>query len=234
MSTELTWKTIALRLALTVAAGVLVGVNRSERGHVAGLRTTLLVAVAASVAMLQVNLLLPLSGKAAGSFVTMDLMRLPLGVLSGMGFIGAGSILRRGSAIVGVTTAATMWVMTVIGLCFGGGQLALGATATAIAIITLWGMKYVDLAIPRDHQATLVVVAAGYEGLSERIQAALAPAKLDATYAGGTYDVAGRSEVHYVVRWRGAPMERQPSAVLTGLSEIPGIASVRWNVECRE
>lgn len=80
--------------------------------------------------MLQVNLLLPLAGKAPASFVTMDLMRLPLGVLSGMGFIGAGSILRRGSAIVGVTTAATMWVMTVIGLCCGGGQLALGAVGS--------------------------------------------------------------------------------------------------------
>lgn len=184
--------------------------------------------------MLQVNLRLPLAGKVPASFVTMDLMRLPLGVLSGMGFIGAGSILRRGSAIVGVTTAATTWVMTVIGLCFGGGQLALGAVAAAIAIVTLWGMKYVDLAIPRDHRARLVVVATGYEGLSERIRAALTPAALEATYSGGTYDLAGRSELRYVVRWRGAPMESQPSEILAGLSEIPGIASVQWNVEGSE
>ncbi|HEX3443240.1 MAG TPA: MgtC/SapB family protein [Chthoniobacterales bacterium] len=57
------WPEIALRLALTVLAGSLMGVNRSEHGHTAGLRTTLLVCLAASVSMLQVNLLLPMAGK---------------------------------------------------------------------------------------------------------------------------------------------------------------------------
>jgi putative Mg2+ transporter-C (MgtC) family protein len=55
-----------------------------------------------------------------------DLMRLPLGILIGVGFIGGGAILRRDDIVVGVTTAATLWLVTVIGLCLGGGQLALG------------------------------------------------------------------------------------------------------------
>ena len=50
-------------------------------------------------------------------------MRLPLGILSGVGFIGAGAILRRGDTVRGVTTAATIWLVTVVGRCFGGGQL---------------------------------------------------------------------------------------------------------------
>ena len=70
------WGEIALPLALTVVAGILIGINRSEHGHAAGLRTTLL---AASLSMLQVNLLLPMTGKTSSSFTVLDLMRLPLG-----------------------------------------------------------------------------------------------------------------------------------------------------------
>src|SRR5215510_8995726 len=86
-------------------------------------------------------------------------MRLPLGILTGVGFIGAGAILRRGDWIIGVTTAATLWIMTVIGLCFGGGQLALGCVATILAVITLWALRPIDVRIPREHRATIVISA---------------------------------------------------------------------------
>src|SRR5215470_7526905 len=95
-----------------------------------GLRTTLLVCLAASVAMIEANLLLPLTGKPSDSFVQLDVMRLPLGILSGMGFLRAGAIIRRPDLVMGVTTAATLWMVTVVGLCFGGGQFVLGACAT--------------------------------------------------------------------------------------------------------
>src|SRR5947209_3962697 len=114
------WYEIAVRLAVTVVAGVLLGLDRSERARAAGLRTTLLVCLAASIAMILTNLLLSTQGKTAESFATMDPMRLPLGLLCGMGFIGAGAIVRRrGEPIQGVTTAATLWLTTVLGLCFG-------------------------------------------------------------------------------------------------------------------
>ena len=93
MTANIQWQEIALRLALSFVAGAVIGINRSEHGRPAGLRTTLLVCLAASIAMIQTNLLLATSGKPSTSFVTLDLMRLPLGILSGMGFIGAGTIL---------------------------------------------------------------------------------------------------------------------------------------------
>jgi putative Mg2+ transporter-C (MgtC) family protein len=114
MPITIEWPDIALRLALTVVAGTLIGLNRSEHGHSAGLRTTLLVCLAASVSMIQVNVLLPIAGKSPGSFAVLDLMRLPLGILSGMGFIGAGAIVRQGSLVRGLTTAATLWFVTVL------------------------------------------------------------------------------------------------------------------------
>ena len=72
MPLPLTWPEIALRLALTLAAGGLIGFNRE--GHPAGLRTTALVALAAAVSMIQMDLLLPTLGKAPQSFSVMDVM----------------------------------------------------------------------------------------------------------------------------------------------------------------
>src|SRR5262249_12252360 len=126
MSTHLEWYDIALRLALTVLAGLVLGFDRSERGRAAGVRATLLGGVGAAVAMIEANLLLPTTGKAADSFVNFDVMRLPLGVLTGIGFIGGGAILKKGELIVGLTTAATLWLATIIGLCLGAGQIGLG------------------------------------------------------------------------------------------------------------
>ena len=97
---------VALRLLLTMVAGAIIGFNREAKGHAAGLRTTMLVGLAASVAMIQANLLLPVAGKTSASFAEMDIMRLPLGILTGVGFIGAGAILKRDDLVTGMTTAA--------------------------------------------------------------------------------------------------------------------------------
>ncbi|WP_213775029.1 MgtC/SapB family protein [Bradyrhizobium sp. dw_78] len=157
MPLEPSWPDIAIRLALTMLAGAVIGFNRGARGHAAGFRTTILVGLAAALAMIQANILLPLSGKTPESFAVMDLMRLPLGILTGVGFIGGGTILKKGDLAVGVTTAATLWLMTVIGLCLGGGQLILGIAATLLGVLTLGPLKWVDRIIPREHRARLVV-----------------------------------------------------------------------------
>src|SRR5580704_2974978 len=159
MPLTLTWHEIALRLALSVLAGGLVGLDRGEHGRPAGLRTTLLVCLAAAVAMIQTNLLLVTIGKTADSFVTLDLMRLPLGILTGMGFIGGGAILRRDSMVLGVTTAATLWFVTVMGLCFGGGQIGLGLAALALALLILWALKPIEDSWKKEREASLIVDA---------------------------------------------------------------------------
>ncbi len=157
MPLELTWPDLLLRLAYTLIAGTIIGYNRGEHGKAAGLRTTLLVCMAASVAMLQMNYLLTLSGRTSNSFVMNDLMRLPLGILTGVGFIGGGAILRRDNIIIGVTTAATLWYVTVIGLCFGGGQVLLGWAATALGCLVLWVLNWFEAAMAREQHARLTI-----------------------------------------------------------------------------
>jgi len=212
MPLEPTWQDIALRLLLTLLAGGIVGLNRETQGHAAGFRTTTLIALAASLSMILANLLLAVAGKTQDSFVNLDLMRLPLGILTGVGFIGGGAILKRDNLIVGVTTAATLWAMTVIGLCFGSGQLALGAAATAIAVVVLWAFKWLEMRLPRDHRATLVIAAE---------QAAFsAPPDLNALIAAAGYrarlfEQSHASQTHgrqltFEIHWRGAGQASAP------------------------
>jgi putative Mg2+ transporter-C (MgtC) family protein len=159
---------------LTLLAGAVIGLNRCERGRAVGLRTTLLVCLAASIATIQVNILLPTAGKPATSFITMDLMRLPLGILSGMGFIGVGAIVRRGNLVEGVTTAATLWYVTATGLCSGGGQLALGLAGLALGVIVLWCLKWVEQRIGIPWRASLTVTFETVSPVEAQVAAALA------------------------------------------------------------
>jgi putative Mg2+ transporter-C (MgtC) family protein len=157
MTLYLSWEQIAIRIALACIASLAIGYNRDEHGRPAGMRTVMLVTLTATLAMLQVNLLLPLTGKSSTSFNVLDLMRLPLGILSGIGFIGAGAIIKRESGTMGMTTAATLWFATMLGLLFGGGQLRLGSASAVLALLILSGLKHVEEFLPRMNRATLTL-----------------------------------------------------------------------------
>jgi putative Mg2+ transporter-C (MgtC) family protein len=100
-------------------------------------------------------------------------MRLPLGILSGMGFIGAGATLRKGDAVRGVTTAATLWIVTMLGLCFGGGQMALGYSGLAVSLGVVRGLRFVEAGIKQEHHARFTMVAAADGPTEESVRARL-------------------------------------------------------------
>ena len=225
-----TWPDVVLRLALAVVAGAVIGFNREERSQAAGLRTTVLVCLAACLAMVLANLLLNTSGKDSSKFGQIDVLRLPLGILSGIGFIGAGAIMRRGDVVTGVATAATIWFMTVVGLCFGAGQIALGAGATALAFVLLWGLRRIDLQMSRRFRGSLTVEARR-DGLGEtdlRREMEAAGNRIVAwaiTYEDG----AQRYEVRAELEWRGheADRARQPDFV-QALADNPAVLRADW------
>lgn len=229
MSTALSWADIALRLALAVATGLAIGYNRSEHGKAVGLRTTVLVCLAACVAMIQVNLLLPMAGRPADSFVMNDLMRLPLGILTGVGFIGGGAILRRDNIVVGVTTAATMWLVTVIGLCLGGGQITLGLAATAIGLFALWPLNRLEGVFSQEHRADLSVELDGGGPSDEEIRHQISQAGFSIT--GTTVDYKS-SGAHRMMALQLRRMRRlrdiEPPGLVRDLIRAPGVVGVRW------
>jgi putative Mg2+ transporter-C (MgtC) family protein len=214
-----TWDDIAIRLLLTFVAGAVIGLDRESSGHAAGLRTTILVGLAACLAMIQANLLLSAVGKAPNSFSQMDVLRFPLGVLTGVGFIGGGAIFKRGDLVTGVTTAATLWVMTAIGLAFGGGQIALGSTGTAIAFVTLWALKRLDARIPRERRAILCIVRRQNDSPPD-LENRLAHLGYRARFIKMVQKVGeNHCVVSYEVRWRRSETANPPTDLLEFLEK---------------
>jgi len=231
MPNELTWTEIVLRLFLTVAAGTIIGINRGEHGRPAGLRTTLLVCLAAAISMIQVNQLLPMAGKAHDSYVVMDLMRLPLGILTGVGFIGAGAILRRDNVVLGVTTAATLWFVTVMGLCFGGGQIRLGLAAFALGFVVLSLLRSVESWCPQDHEATLTATLGAGAPSMQEIIALIETADYKVKSVSVTYESSvSIREVKYRVKWRSLRGPEETPEFVTELAQRAGTVRVAWAV----
>ena len=229
MPVELGWEQLGLRLALTVIAGILVGIDRGRHGRPVGLRTTLLVCLAASVSMIQANLLLPTAGKTDGSFATLDLMRLPLGILTGMGFIGGGAILKKEDIVVGVTTAATLWFVTVVGLCIGGGQIGLGIAALAIGLVVLKSFKHIEDLLLQEHRASLRVTGTSTGYCSEDVQAEVTREGFSPGSALLRFDTEKATwTLQLEIRWLSRKSAPLPPAFVKPLSLRPGISLVEW------
>lgn len=229
MTAPLQWSDLAIRLLLTVLAGVLIGSNRSEHGKAAGMRTTLMVCLAASLAMLQVNALLPMSGRRPDSFVMNDLMRLPLGILTGVGFIGGGAILRRDDIVVGVTTAATLWLVTVIGLCFGGGQLVLGAVATILGLLALSVLKWAEDSLRRERRSRLAIEVDATGPVDAEIRRRLRDSELAILESQRIGDaLTGRRRLVYHLREFRRPSDTAPPDVVHELEQQTGVVRIEW------
>jgi putative Mg2+ transporter-C (MgtC) family protein len=119
---------LVLRLLLAAGLGAAIGLEREYRQKPAGLRTNMLIALGSALfTILSLKI-----GLAAG---TPD--RIVAQVVTGIGFLGGGAILRGRSTIHGMTTAATIWVNAAIGLAAGAGEFAIASTATAITLVVL-------------------------------------------------------------------------------------------------
>lgn len=229
MPLTLGWHEVALRLVLSIMAGAVIGIDRGGHGEPAGLRTNILVCLAASVAMIQVNLLMGTAGRPSDSFVMVDLMRLPLGILTGMGFIGGGAILRRDGLVVGVTTAATLWFVTVIGLCFGGGQIGLGIAAFLLGMFVLSGFRWFESHMRQERYATVILTTERDSPPPGEIQASIAKAGYAVTVSSAIYTKGtGQRTLEYRLQWRGRLRSTELPSFLEHLSRHPQVLTVRW------
>jgi putative Mg2+ transporter-C (MgtC) family protein len=229
MTSELHWPELAIRLLLSILAGGLLGAERSRSGHPAGLRTTLLVTLAASIAMIQMNLLIQTNGKPHDSYAVMDLMRLPLGILTGVGFIGAGAIVRKGEMVLGITTAATMWFATVVGLCLGGGQMVLGATATILGFLVLWALRFGEQRLETIQKATISIVSEGDDVSAQSVASFLHCDQIHIKSSSARYDAAEhRNRFQFEIRWRREDPAKIPN-VIERLRQLPGVLSCEWS-----
>ncbi|MDU2063877.1 MAG: MgtC/SapB family protein [Sporomusaceae bacterium] len=123
----------AIRLVLALILGAIVGGERQWRRKSAGLRTHVLVSMGSCLVMiLSINLYRQVQG-----FTNADPARLAAQVVSGIGFLGAGTIMKEGLTVVGLTTAASLWIVAAIGLAVGSGYMVCALVTTALSYATL-------------------------------------------------------------------------------------------------
>ncbi|GAB3358851.1 MgtC/SapB family protein [Arachidicoccus ginsenosidivorans] len=131
---------IILRLALAAVLGAAIGLERERKDWVAGLRTHMMVCVGATLAMIVSAF--GFTDILGTPNVTLDPSRIAAQVISGIGFLGAGTILfLKPGLIRGLTTASGLWAVSAIGLAIGSGMYVAAVAATLLALIILWGLQ---------------------------------------------------------------------------------------------
>jgi putative Mg2+ transporter-C (MgtC) family protein len=133
---------LIIRLLLAAGLGALVGLERELRQKSAGLRTNTLIAVGAAMFTL-------MSIEMAEGTAAADRTRIAAQIVTGIGFLGAGAIMRTGSGISGLTTAATVWVNAAIGVAAGGGEYHLALMATGVTLVVLLALTPLEAWIDR-------------------------------------------------------------------------------------
>ncbi len=143
---------IFLSLFVTLVLASFIGLEREYHGHAAGLRTHILVALGSAIIMI-----ISIYGFANGG-TTRDQARLAAQVVSGIGFLGAGTIVQTGTDVKGLTTATTLWISMAIGLACGSGNFVLAIIGTALVFLALVSMKKAEKILQRKNPIITIVV----------------------------------------------------------------------------
>ncbi len=146
---DMDWLTVLVRLLVATLAGGLIGLERSYHGRPAGFRTHTLVCVASSLLMLVTMYQDRWFAGAALEIVRIDPTRMAQGVMTGIGFLGAGVIMKGGLNVRGLTTAASIWITAAIGILAGVGFYSAVLIATFITIGTLTAFRKIESKMPR-------------------------------------------------------------------------------------
>lgn len=130
----------ATKLILAIIMGGIIGIEREMTGKSAGFRTNIMICVASTLLTIVSLNIMEYSS-------VVDPSRLMANIIVGIGFIGAGTIIQSKKAVIGLTTAATIWVVAAIGITIGAGYYILAFTAMLIILLTLFLLRYIEIDI---------------------------------------------------------------------------------------
>jgi putative Mg2+ transporter-C (MgtC) family protein len=224
---------ILLRLAISMIVGLVLGIEREIHGRAAGLRTTLLVCLASAVAMIISEAFYTESfAQNPDPGWRPDPARLAAGVLAGMGFLGAGVIIHQRSHVIrGVTTAATLWLASILGLAVGAGAIGVGLVATVIAAIILNLIPRLEDHIPNDWYSDLTVEADSEISSVEEINALIRSFGVKIKGINWQEDIVNRRRTLTLhLKYKKGDHFELPAKMITSLSLLPGIKKAHWHV----
>jgi putative Mg2+ transporter-C (MgtC) family protein len=214
---------IILRVLVGAALGAVIGLERERDNQPAGLRTHMILVIGATLAMvLSVNLgyLYARPGTPA------DPARLAAQVISGIGFLGAGAILRYGFNVKGLTTATSLWTMAIVGLTVGAGYYLVGVVTTAIMLLVLGLLNVIENRFVRTSVARFISVQADYrKGVVKEIRKKVNEFVDDLiSFNIQKHYKSKRLRIQIVAR---IPKDQKLEELIDGLSDVEGVRNLK-------
>lgn len=217
---------MVMKLLLASLLGAIIGLEREVHGRPAGFRTHLLVSLGSCLFVIVSIDFYRIYGNFSGTGpVGVDPGRVAAQVVTGIGFLGAGAIIRERASIRGLTTAACLWVAAAIGLACGAGRYAPAVVVTFLAFVSLLLLKKVENRLKRDTYIDVKVWSADLEGQLAKIEKVLEECRVEVMTLAVEKDLDHRSIfLEFQVRYR----SRQLSCSMTELiAAIQGVRKVR-------
>ncbi|ACM20744.1 MgtC family protein [Geotalea daltonii FRC-32] len=175
---------MVVRLLLASLLGGIIGLEREIHGRPAGFRTHLLVSLGSSLFVVSSIEFYWVFGNFNGTLpVGVDPGRVAAQVVTGIGFLGAGAIIRENASVRGLTTAACLWIASAIGIACGIGLFGIASVVTGISLVSLLFLKRIERVLARDVYATVKVSGNDREGLIADMETLMNKNKLEITAA---------------------------------------------------
>lgn len=215
-----------IRLLLASLLGGLIGLERELHGRPAGFRTHLLVSLGSCLFVVTSIEFYRLYGNFSGSGpVGVDPARVAAQVVTGIGFLGAGAIIREGSSVRGLTTAACLWIAAAIGLSCGAGLFVVPLVVTTIALATLLFLKRVEGVLNRDAYNSVKVWSDDIAGQLDRIEQILKAGEMEILDLDVEKDIdSARIYFKFQVK---LSKRRTKSGIVDSLVSVDGVRKVR-------
>jgi putative Mg2+ transporter-C (MgtC) family protein len=217
---------LLLRLALAALLGGLIGFERELREREAGLRTHLLVSLGSALFTIVGAYGFHAFLDSGANVVRADPTRIAAQIVTGIGFLGAGAIIRQGLSVRGLTTAATLWVVAAVGLAAGAGYYGAAVSTTALVLLALWPLRIIAYRIltrfrPEDGRLLVALPAGQAPGavIDEVERAGARISSLEVSQEGDRR----RLEFDVVL-----PRDAQPPAVVARIAHLADVVEVRW------
>jgi putative Mg2+ transporter-C (MgtC) family protein len=207
---------LAVRMIVAAALGAAIGLEREIHEHPAGMRTHLLVALGSAIFTE-----LSIYGFAGITSTPIDPSRVAAQIVSGIGFLGAGAILKYGTSIRGLTTAASLWTAAAIGMAAGAGEWLIAAIGTFIVVFSLWPLNALVERIHRPGtRAIKVRLDVGRLDALGDISRLLADRRVEMAGINSLRKGKGHYEVEFDLR---LPPAARPADILGAITAIPDV-----------
>ena len=224
---SLNWDESLLRLSLAAVLGGLIGAERELRERKAGLRTHLLVSLGSALFTIVGAYGFHAFLASGANVVRADPTRIAAQIVTGIGFLGAGAIIRHGLSVRGLTTAATLWVVAAVGMAAGAGYYSVAVITTALVLIALYPLRILAYLVFRrfrtEEGRLLIELPAGQSpgGVIDEIERAGARIEsIEVTTEGHRRRLELDVEL---------PGEAVPATLVARVAAVEHVAEVRWS-----